>query len=178
MYLGDGHISRHPRTYALRIFLNSKNIDIVDRVSRAIETVRPHNRVAQISQLSMTVVTSYAKECPLLFPQHGPGRKHTRAIRLERWQRDVVLQYPAEFLRGCVESDGCRHRRVVKGHDYPAYGFSNRSDDIRSLFTWACDLIGIHWRQSNRWQISIARREDVARLDALFTRGDYPDLTR
>ena len=28
------------------------------------------------------------KHWPCLFPQHGPGRKHERKIRLEAWQRD------------------------------------------------------------------------------------------
>jgi len=47
------------------------------------------------------------------------------------------------FVRGCIESDGCRHRRIVNGKDYPAYSFDNRSEDILTLFTWACGLIGI-----------------------------------
>jgi len=58
------------------------------------------------------------------------------------------------------------HRQ--RAWDYPAYAFANGSDDIRRLFSWACDLCGIRWRPSNRSQISIAGRDDVTRLDALF----------
>lgn len=56
----------------------------------------------------------------------------------------------------------------MKGRDYPAYTFANHSEDILDLFSWACDLTGIHWRRASRVRISIARRADVARLDALM----------
>jgi hypothetical protein len=113
-------------------------------------------------------VSTYFTAWPWLFPQHGPGRKHTRRIALEPWQQDVVSWYPDEFVRGCIESDGCRHRRIVNGKNYPAYNFCNRSEDILGLFTAACDILGLTWRRANWITISIARRPDVARLDAML----------
>ena len=47
------------------------------------------------------------KHWPCLFPQHGPGRKHTRPIVLEDWQRDIVELHPHLFIRGLLHSDGC-----------------------------------------------------------------------
>lgn len=123
---------------------------------------------------SVVVVTSYFKGWPALFPQHGPGRKHRRRILLEPWQRDIVSRHPAEFIRGCIESDGCRHRRIVKGRNYPAYSFKNRSEDILSLFSWACDLLGLWHRRASRVTISIARRADVGRLDEIMGRPPEP----
>ena len=170
MYLGDGHVVKYPRAYALRVFLNEHRPDIIDRVKAAITAVLPDNRVSQAGRrgAAVVIVTCYSQAWPKLFPQHGPGRKHARPIALEPWQRVIVDRYPEEFLRGCLESDGCRHRRIVKGKNYPAYSFTNHSEDILRLFTTACDLIGLHWRRANRVTISIARRADVARLDALF----------
>jgi hypothetical protein len=84
------------------------------------------------------------------------------------WQRETVESFPVDFLRGCIDSDGCRHRRIVHGRNYPAYSFTNFSEDILTLFTSTCDLIGLRWRRASRVTISIARRADVARLDALF----------
>jgi hypothetical protein len=46
------------------------------------------------------------------------------------------------------------------------YQFSNRSGDIRALFTQACDRLAIDWRQMNGYTISVARRTSVTRLDA------------
>lgn len=116
----------------------------------------------------MVIVNAYFNGWPRLFPQHGPGPKHGRSIVLEGWQRSIVARYTAEFVRGCIDSDGCRHRRIVAGRDYPAYSFANTSEDILGIFTSACDVLGIGWRRANRGTISIARRADVARLDRLF----------
>jgi hypothetical protein len=118
-------------------------------------------------------VNSYSKHWWCLLPQTGPGRKHTRPIELEPWQRDLVRQEPGRFLRGLIHSDGCRsintiHQRTTRGvvtRRYPRYSFSNRSDDIRRLFTDTCDLLGISWRQMNRWNVAVSRRADVAAMD-------------
>ncbi len=90
---------------------------------------------------------------------------------LEPWQRSIVEQHPVDFLRGCIESDGCRHRRIVAGRNYPAYSFANHSADILGLFVWACGLIGLRPRRGNRVTVSVARRADVATLDRLFGVG-------
>jgi hypothetical protein len=55
-----------------------------------------------------------------------------------------------------------RHGKV---YEYPRYNFTNASDDIRTLFTSACDGLGIQWRRMNERNISVARRESVALLD-------------
>src|SRR5207253_2772127 len=60
---------------------------------------------------------------PAMLPQHGKGRKHMRRIALEPWQEKLVVSHPDHFVRGCIHSDGCRHRRIVRGKNYPAYGF-------------------------------------------------------
>jgi hypothetical protein len=152
----------------LQIYLNANNRELIDRVALAIKTLLPERSVALVPHQGAIAVSTYFVGWPWLFPQHGPGRKHTRPILLEAWQQDVVARYPEEFARGCIESDGCRHRRIVNGKNYPAYSFVNRSEDILGLFTSACDMFGIHWRRASETTISIARRADVARLDALF----------
>ena len=104
-----------------------------------------------------------------LLPQHGPGRKHHRKIALAEWQQQIVKHAPQRFLRGLIQTDGWRglNRVYVKGkhYEYPRYQFSNRSDDIRNLFTDVCDQLGIKWRQWTRYHVSAARRESVAYLD-------------
>jgi len=115
------------------------------------------------------LVVSACGQCWLdLIPQHGPGRKHTRPIVLLDWQRGIVIREPLSFLRGLIESDGCRYVRHVDGHDYGAYDFVNRSEDILTLFGWACDLLGIGHTRPNECTMSIARRKNVARLDEEF----------
>ncbi len=58
-----------------------------------------------------------------------------------------MSQQPEQFIRGLIHSDGSRfiNRVRVKGktYEYARYNFSSASDDIRSLFTATCDLLGI-----------------------------------
>ena len=172
MYLGDGYISRTPRTYRLEVSLHKRQGPVIERVASAISALRPGHPVGFRLRESVTIVNAYWNAWPTLFPQHGAGRKHQRPIVLDSWQRSIVEQNPQEFVRGCIESDGCRHRRVVAGRDYPAYSFTNHSNDILGLFVWACSLVGLRPRRANRVTVSLARREDVAALDKLLVAGD------
>ncbi|MEQ7123190.1 transcriptional regulator [Actinopolymorpha sp. B11F2] len=174
-YLGDGHIAhQHDGVYSLAIYSDHRyprlTIEIADTLARIKSGGRVHTR----QQPGCTEIKLTWKHWPCLFPQHGPGMKHTRPIVLESWQREIVEEYPGRFLRGLFHSDGCRiinwTVRTVNGtpkrYEYPRYFFTNASADIRALCTWALDLLGIAWRQPNPRQISVARREAVAALDA------------
>lgn len=171
LYLGDGYIMRMPRTYVLRIYLNQNQPHIIAEAARAISELVPMRRVGFGRNGRCVIVRSYWGNWPVMLPQHGPGRKHLRKIVLEPWQEKIVASHPAQFIRGCIHSDGCRHRRIVRGKNYPAYGFSNRSEDILDLFGWACRLLGIHCTKPRPIAISVARRPDVARLDAIMGRS-------
>jgi hypothetical protein len=95
--------------------------------------------------------------------------KHERKIALERWQESIAHRHPGRLLRGLIHSDGSRSvntiRHPKRTYRYPRYTFSNRSEDIKLIFCDCCDTLGIAWRKMNRWTISVARAEAVARLD-------------
>jgi len=118
------------------------------------------------------VVNSYAAEWVVLFPHHGPGRKHLRKILLLPWQVAVVNDHSGAFLRGLMQSDGCRYDRKVGGRIYPAYEFSNESTDIMQMCERACERLGVRFRRPSRSQLAVARRADVAVLDALIGSKD------
>jgi hypothetical protein len=139
LYLGDGYINRTPKTDLLRIFLNDGQPHVIDEASRAIALLMPR-RVGLGRHGRCRIVTAYWGGWPSMLPQHGPGRKHSRKIALEPWQEKLVAAHPDQFVRGCIHSDGCRHRRIVNGKNYLAYAFSNRSSDILELFAWTCQL--------------------------------------
>jgi len=157
--------------FRLEIHMNAKDTRVIRQTADAMRELLPRNRVGFRYRPSVVVVNAYSNQWPRLFPQHGPGRKHPRPIVLDPWQREIVEQYPEDFVHGCLDSDGCRHRRIVRGQDYPAYSFRNRSEHILELFAAAGDHAGLRWSRSNRETISIARRREVARLDALMGRG-------
>jgi hypothetical protein len=166
LYLGDGSISAHPRgVYKLRIICANTYPELMDRCQEAMSAVLP-NKVMRIPCQGCTEVAALSKHWPCLFPQHGPGRKHTRPIVLTDWQQALVDLDPRPLLAGLLHSDGCRVLNWVKGHPYPRYQFSNKSPDIKAIFGAACDALGIAWRPHNRVSLSVARRESVALLDA------------
>ena len=127
----------------------------------------------RVARQGCTQVKSLSKHWSCLFPQHGPGKKHTRPIVLESSQQEIVDERPGPFLRGLFHSDGCRitnwTTREVRGerrrYEYPRYFFSNESTDILGLCSAALHRMGVAHRFP-RWNtISVARREAVAALD-------------
>jgi hypothetical protein len=86
LYLGDGYVSKHPRTYCLRIFLDAIYPEIVRACHRALEVVRPANRawIGRSKKCRCNVVMMYSNHWPCLLPQMGPGRKHERPIPRRR----------------------------------------------------------------------------------------------
>jgi hypothetical protein len=166
LYLGDGCISRNRRVWRLRVVLDTKYPAIIDRCREVIDMLMP-NQHAAVMQLpkNCVEVSMYSKHWPCLFPQHGPGKKHTRPIRLEPWQQVLVDQATEEFVLGLIHSDGCRVVANDRGVMSIRYHFSNMSEDIHGLFTAALDALDIPWTRSSKKIVSIYRKAATARLD-------------
>lgn len=173
-YLGDGHIRKSGRSNCLSIACCTDYPGIMREVEEAIPRVLGaavfHRGRPNVGCINVEANTVHWK---CVFPQHGPGMKHTRSIILEAWQRDLVALDPRPLIRGLIQSDGWRGtnwtEKIVGGerrrYTYPRYQFSNESADIKQIFTDALDQLGIAWRVMNRKAISVARREAVAALD-------------
>jgi len=172
LYLGDGCISKQPKdVWRLRIFQTAKYTRHIEECAVAMQAVLP-NVVGFQRRGGCVEIGSSSKHWPCLFPQAGPGPKHDRPIVLAPWQQWRAERWPHLLLRGLVQSDGCRDNNwaTSKGrrYEYPRYTFCNASDDIRRIFTGACDVLGVHWTQPSARVISIARRADVAYLDTFI----------
>ena len=167
LYLGDGMLSMGRRhVWLLRISLDAIYPQIIARGQSAIAEVGGR-RVGATARTGCVEISSSWKHWICAFPQHGPGRKHERPIRLEGWQRAVVTAHPGDFVAGLIHSDGCRVLNRVKGYVYPRYFFSNFSADIRGLFVWACILLGVESRADGPRNIAVSRRGSVAILDRI-----------
>ncbi|MGO4256237.1 helix-turn-helix domain-containing protein [Marmoricola sp. RAF53] len=175
-YLGDGHIARFPRYYALRIACDARYGRIIDDVGRLLHTVHPDRPVFRVRASGCVVVQSNWKHWPCLFPQHGPGPKHQRQLVLTDWQRRTIAEEPGAFLRGLFHSDGCLVKNWatrpvggrIKRYEYPRWQFVNESRDIMQWCGEALDRVGVRWRQTKPRVLSVSRRDDVARLTALI----------
>ena len=175
-YLGDGCLSQAARYYAFRVSCDAKYPGIIATVGDLMRRVRPGIRVFEVRASGAVVVQSHWQHWPCLFPQHGPGRKHERPIRLQPWQQRIVDDHPADLLRGLFHSDGSRTNnwatRTVGGerkrYDYPRWEFVNSSDDIIDICTAALDALGLRWTRPRINSVSVARATDVGRLDELI----------
>jgi len=172
LYLGDGCISQGRRgVYRLRITLDSCYPRIISECRDAINAVFPQQaaRVAKRRQSRCVDVSLWSKHWPCLIPQHGPGPKHDRSIRLTGWQTTLVNNQRRAFLRGLIHSDGSRitatERSGSNVRRAPRYAFSNRSEDIKQLFCENCDALGVRWTRPSDTQIAIYRKASVAILD-------------
>lgn len=168
LYLGDGCISRYPRTYRLRITLDIKYPNIIDECAAAIDRVRLGFPARFTHCPGCVEVGSYWNHWPCLFPQHGPGPKHLRPIELAPWQQEIADEFPDRLLRGLIHSDGSRDLNFVKGKSYPRYQFSNISPDIQEIFCRAAERFGVHWTQPYWKTVAISRRPDVEKLDRII----------
>jgi hypothetical protein len=173
LYLGDGCLS--PRGTQLMIALDARYPGIVHATEKAIRSTIPGINVRLYwPEENLVRVVASSTLWRELFPQHGPGRKHERSIRLADWQLRITTTHPHELLRGLIHSDGCRTTNRftttlpsgrIAAYEYPRYFFSNLSDDIRGIFCEHCELLGIRWTQSNPRNISISYRKAVALMD-------------
>ncbi|MBB5931361.1 hypothetical protein FHS34_006869 [Streptomyces echinatus] len=180
LYLGDGCISAHPRGtgHYLRIACADAWPGLMRLCREAITNVRPGVSVYAVQKQGYSMMSGYYQHWPHLFPRHGPGKKHDRKIAPEPWQQVIVDAHPWEFVRGLIHSDGCRitnwTTRVVAGerkrYEYPRYFFTNKSDDIRGLYTGTLDKLGVEWtyciRDGIPYNVSVAKKASVALMDA------------
>ncbi|GAA1885273.1 transcriptional regulator [Streptantibioticus ferralitis] len=174
LYLGDGCVSPHPRDgHYLRIACADAWPGLIDACADAMHAVHPTGSVHRLQREGCVSVVSYSRHWPCLFPQHAPGKKHERHLQLTPWQREIVNAHPWDLVRGLVHSDGSRITNwterttagVHKRYEYPRYFFTNKSADIRRLYTDTLDRLGVEWRQANAYNISVARRPSVALMD-------------
>jgi hypothetical protein len=99
MYLGDGFLADHRRgVYRLRITLDARYPGIFEATRIAIAELMPQNSVSVQPKPGENAVEvgCYSTLWPILLPQHGPGRKHKRSIRLTAWQRQITHGHPGD----------------------------------------------------------------------------------
>jgi hypothetical protein len=166
LYLGDGCISPLPRTFRLRICLDSAYPRIIDECAASLRTVCPRKTPSlDLGGTGYVEVSMYWNHWPCAFPQHGPGKKHLRSIVLASWQRSIVARNRRELIRGLIHSDGCRVIANDRGVKSVRYHFSNLSEDIKAIYCESLDALGIRWTRPSEKDIAVYRKSAVALMD-------------
>ena len=175
LYLGDGMVTWTGRSCPwVTLYMDSSYPRIIGEAVAALDYVFPGPPARALQRKGHVAITKTDAGVLSAFPQHGPGKKHARPIRLEDWQLQVTTACPEDFLQGLIHSDGSRcinsfRTKLPSGrvaeYSYPRYFFTNYSEDIRQLFVDHCELIGVSATRSSFKNISVSRRDSVAKLD-------------
>lgn len=168
-YLGDGYISRNGRSYALRISATTKYVDIIAEIKEKMSIILPENSIYVTKCAGCESVTVNSKKMPVIFPQHGIGKKYTRLIKLSEWQMKYFEENSKYLARGLFHSDGCFYKAESnKNRHY--YVFTNNSYDIHMIFQKCLTLNGIKFTFNKKtvygnsapaWNTLIYRKAEV-----------------
>jgi hypothetical protein len=97
--------------------------------------------------------------------RHGQCFQYCRSVFLAPWQQRLVNRSHRTFVRGLIHSDGCRVVADDRGRPSVRYHFSNRSEDIKTLFCSSLDALGVRWTRPSDKDIAVYRKTSVAVLD-------------
>ena len=163
MYLGDGCISDHPRTFRLRISLDAKYPQIIEDGRKLLARTFPNNRTVVVPHGKGNAfdLSVYNNHLPCFLPQHGLGKKHHRPIVPELWQWAMIAAAPWSFIKGCIRTDGCNFINRTGPYEYLTYHFANLSSDVTRILTFALDHAGVEYRHTN----GCRRRINVIRIN-------------
>jgi hypothetical protein len=101
LYLGDGClVGVHRRVFRFQLTLDARYPAIVRAACDAVRAVLPSNKVRASHRTNAIDVTCYSKLWPVLFPQHGTGKKHERDVSLVAWQRKLTTAHPRGTSQG------------------------------------------------------------------------------
>jgi len=177
IFLGDGCLSKlaYKNLYRLRIALDVKYPNIIQKVKNCVSIIMPNNAVSLVDisyrgKPSCINVSCYSKQWLQFLPFYQSGHKWKYKIELSDWQKQIVENYPKDFWLGLFHSDGSRYLHTNSSNYY--YNFSQKSQDITNLFMWCSDLLGIkygitkyiHPYGSNK--IQIYNRKSIIFLDS------------
>lgn len=179
VYLSDGYIDKMPHkkdVYRIRFFNDRKYPINTEEWRSNLNALLPKNKCTtrQQEKANCDFVVCYSKYLPILFPQHGPGMKHTRKLELTDWQKKIIQKYPEQFIRGCFQSDGCIYQHNSGKYSYKKYNYVNKSSDIMDFFLFACECVGIKKEKylSPKRQVFVAQnfsKEDIDILEKIIS---------
>lgn len=180
LYLCDGHISQYKthRVACIRMINDFKYPKNTSEWADNLQILFPENKI-NIRKLKMNAVEvkTYSKKLPTLFPQIGKGAKHKRKLTFTNWQMDIIKQYPKDFIRACIQSDGSIYNATTKGRIYKRYNFTNASEDIIDLFLYSLKEIGIEVRKykhptENKYLIQNFKKEYIQILESVIDKKE------
>jgi len=166
--LGDGNISKFPRTECLTIASNANNKGFIQRYSLLIKKVFAKKPVINKPHNGCIKIRIYQKQISRRLGVPTGSRSKTE-ISIPRWvlkNRSFLLKY----LRGLYEAEGsfCVHRPT---YTYK-FLFSNRNESLLNNVYQALKILEFHPHKS-KYQIQISKRKEVYKIKDLLKFRQY-----
>jgi hypothetical protein len=175
VYLGDGYINLHNTKYGIykiRITQDIKYPKLIQEYTDSLRCIVSPN-VGTVTKNNTVTVYCYSKNLPSLFPQHGSGLKNSRDVSLCDWQMDIITQFPKQFIRGMLHTDGSRY---ITSDGYMRYNFTNTSPDIIKVFCLICDTLALHYTRHDRPSITPKTRTPSGSIKTTITFNKKQDI--
>lgn len=135
-----GDVSREARTYgsAGRFRLRGR-LDVLEALAMSLPAARTGTEASATDSARGLAAKHRQRPTRSLSPGVDPQRRLPRHVAVERQSNRV--------------------------REAPRYGFSNRSDDIKTLFCRSCDALGIRWTRPSHKEVAIYRLASVQLMD-------------
>jgi len=177
-YLGDGCLQhdkkKKTRSYTLFISNQANFHKMNQQISKSLEVLFQKKvvRIYKRKNSNCLNIKLTAVNLNLLFP-HGEGKKHERKIVLEDWQLNLIEKFPKEFIKGMLESDGCRFQARKICSTYYVYKFDNKSCDLHEILQRIAKILNLHFtftssKGNKIHTTSFYKKEDVLFLDSFI----------
>lgn len=169
--IGDGNLSKFPRTIRLRISCDDNYPNLIDRIKRALQKFLPQNKVSQIKRpRNCTDVSCYSNQWEELLGWTATGGSKMRQdVRVPQWIKNNK-EYTKHCLRGLFETDGS----VYKDRGYLMANFTTAIEGLASDVMNMATLIGfkpnlqeIHRQDRHKYTVRISKhtREFIDLID-------------
>ena len=164
--LGDGHLSKFPRTEELTIFSNSNNPGFIKRYTKILEKMfNKKSYVGKTGGGSCTRIRIYQKHISERIGVPFSPRKN-KAIKVPKWVLENK-EYIVRYLRGLYEAEGsyCVHAQTST---YKLF-FSNKNESMMKNVFMLMKSLGFHpHRSQSNHSIQISRKTEVEKALGLL----------
>ncbi len=166
--LGDGNIHKFPRTEALTIVSNAKNLGFVNRYASLVHEIFSKKPAISKPKGGCIRVRIYQKYLSIRL-EIPCGNRGRLKIKIPSW----ILKNKKNligYLRGLYEAEGsfCIHKPTCTYK----FLFSNKNNSLLDNVFEGLKILGFHPHRS-QYQIQISRKEEVYKIKNLIRFRNY-----
>lgn len=167
--LGDGHISKFPRTERILLSLNSNNQGLVDRYARFTEKIfNKKPAVSKVPDVNNIRISLYQKHISkrLGIPS---GNKGYINIKIPKWISGNK-SYLISFLKGLFEAEASLS--IHKPTCTYNFQFTNKNESLLNTVEWDLKKLGYH-PERRKYSVRLRKKLEVEKFRKTIRFREY-----